>query len=579
MFVINFLIKEGKKLVFFYFILLIITLLIPIIFLINTNAIKNLIDILQSGNIPQIKNAILYFFISQMLVEFFWRMRDFVKIEFSIRLKMNSFNSVIKSLLFKNPIFFRENSVSSIVAISRYISEGSEKLFMIHFKTVRYFIYSITASYTLFRLNVSTGIIIFIWLFLWLSAIALIFPKLSKYVVNLGELKNNFLSNLSDTFFNIDSVFLYKTQVHEKEKLYFKTRELLKKERNVERILWYLWIFQGISFSVCMLSVLLVTMQKSKNIALETGKFAMIIRLLVEFGSQMWSFSEDITDFIEAYGKVRSGLNIVENTKLREIELDKKIQQSETENSIDHLEGSYMGVATKGKDINYHQENETESSHQIVFDKEIIFDKVLFSRPEKEFFFDCRIPTGKNIALIGSSGSGKSTFIQLLLEILKPDSGSIYIPCLNDFSYLSQDPKLFNASIRYNLKYGLNREPEEIELEKVSRICNLDFIKNLSQGYDTIVSDSLLSKGQVQRILIGRCLLRESELLILDEPTSALDSQNEKEIIDIVLAIPGTKLIVSHKPLAIEKADFVILLENGKIVATGSYDYFKSKYS
>jgi len=245
MFVINFLIKEGKKLVFFYFILLIITLLIPIIFLINTNAIKNLIDILQSGNIPQIKNAILYFFISQMLVEFFWRMRDFVKIEFSIRLKMNSFNSVIKSLLFKNPIFFRENSVSSIVAISRYISEGSEKLFMIHFKTVRYFIYSITASYTLFRLNVSTGIIIFIWLFLWLSAIALIFPKLSKYVVNLGELKNNFLSNLSDTFFNIDSVFLYKTQVHEKEKLYFKTRELLKKERNVERILWYLWIFQG----------------------------------------------------------------------------------------------------------------------------------------------------------------------------------------------------------------------------------------------------------------------------------------------------------------------------------------------
>ena len=83
----------------------------------------------------------------------------------------------------------------------------------------------------------------------------------------------------------------------------------------------------------------------------------------------------------------------------------------------------------------------------------------------------------------------------------------------------------------------------------------------------------------MQRILIGRCLLRESELLILDEPTSALDSQNEKEIIDIVLAIPGTKLIVSHKPLAIEKADFVILLENGKIVATGSYDYFKSKYS
>ena len=572
--VINFLIKEGKKLVFLYFVLLIITFLIPIIFLINTNAIKNLIDILQSGNILKIKNAILYFFASQMLVEFFWRMRDFVKIEFSIRLKMNSFNSVIETLLFKNPIFFRENSVSSVVAISRYISEGSEKLFMIHFKTVRYFIYSITASYTLLRLNVSTGIIIFIWLFLWLSAIALIFPKLSKYVVNLGELKNNFLSNLSDTFFNIDSVFLYKTQIHEKEKLYFKTRELLKKERNVERILWYLWIFQGISFSLCILGVLLVTMEKSKNIALETGKFAMIIRLLVEFGNQMWSFSEDITDFIEAYGKVRSGLNIVENSELQEIQLNKRIEQNEMENRNKGLEGNYVtAIVANEKDSGYHQQSQMENDDQIVF------DKVLFSRAEKEFFFDCRIPIGKNIALIGSSGSGKSTFIQLLLEILKPDSGSISTPCLNNFSYLSQDPKLFNASIRYNLKYGLNREPEEIELEKVSKICNLDFIENLSQGYDTIVNDSLLSKGQVQRILIGRCLLRESELLILDEPTSALDSQNEKEIIDIVLAIPGTKLIVSHKPLAIEKADFVILLENGKIVATGSYDYFKSKYS
>ena len=130
--------------------------------------------------------------------------------------------------------------------------------------------------------------------------------------------------------------------------------------------------------------------------------------------------------------------------------------------------------------------------------------------------------------------------------------------------------------LRYNLKYGLIKELEENELQKVSEICNLDFIQNLSQGYDTVVNEGLLSKGQVQRILIGRCFLRKSKLLILDEPTSALDFQNEKEIIDIVLAMPGTKLIVSHKPFAIKKADFIIFFKDGQIIATGNYDYFKA---
>ena len=188
------------------------------------------------------------------------------------------------------------------------------------------------------------------------------------------------------------------------------------------------------------------------------------------------------------------------------------------------------------------------------------------------------------VGIIGPNGGGKTTLIKVLLGLIEPQQGAV---------------KVFGKSVEKGRKY-LGYVPQFVECDRAFPITVWDVVKmgrlgkSSPQKDNEKVTEALgqveildlkdkrigeLSGGQRQRVYIARALATEPKLLILDEPTSALDSQNEKEIIDIVLAIPGTKLIVSHKPLAIEKADFVILLENGKIVATGSYDYFKSKYS
>lgn len=555
--VLNFLAKESRKVKALYVGMFIVTLFIPIIFIVNARSLSLLIDIIQKGNKLAIRNAIFYFFASQLLVESIWRIRDFLKIEFSIRVKMNIFNSVIDNLLSKSPTFFKTNNISSIVAISRYISEGGEKLLIIHFKAIRYIIYAITASYTLFNFGNLVGIIVLLWVILWLLVVTNLFPYISRYVVNLGDLKNKFLDNLSDTFRNNYSIFVYQTYEHEKEKLYSRTAKLMRRERKLERVLWYLWVFQAVTFTVSIASVLLTVMQNSTNIALEAGKFSMIIRVLMEFGSQMWQFSEDITEFIEAYGKTKSSLDAIEDFDPKSI--------SKHEEDID-FEGQ----------TEYNAKYQIETINLAESSKEIIFDQVIFLRDGKKFAFDCKIPANKNIALIGNSGSGKTTFIHLAMRILKPNFGSIGLYSKN-FAYLPQEPKLFNASIKYNLIYGLNRNLEKDELEKITSICKLDFVKNLTDAYDTVVNDNLLSRGQIQRILIARCFLQKAEILFLDEPTSALDPQNEREIVDIIFDMPGTKLIVSHKPSSIEKADLIMLFKDGEIIDQGSYDYFKSK--
>ena len=202
------------------------------------------------------------------------------------------------------------------------------------------------------------------------------------------------------------------------------------------------------------------------------------------------------------------------------------------------------------------------------------------------------INKGKMTALVGKSGSGKSTITDLILGLQVPVSGEVMIDdvALNNYKqnsfrqkigYVPQDPMLFDCSIRDNLLWS-NENATEPEIWDVLKLANADsFIKELPNGLDTLVGDRgvRLSGGQRQRIALARALIRNPELLILDEATSSLDSESEKLIQNSIenVAQKTTLLVVAHRLSTISKADQVYVLNNGNIIEEGSFENLITK--
>ncbi|MBD2189142.1 heterocyst formation ABC transporter subunit HepA [Pseudanabaena mucicola] len=196
------------------------------------------------------------------------------------------------------------------------------------------------------------------------------------------------------------------------------------------------------------------------------------------------------------------------------------------------------------------------------------------------------IECGKTTALVGASGAGKTTLADLIPRLYDPTNGFINIDGIDlrdltidslrrKMAVVSQSTFIFNASVRYNIAYGLTDISEQA-VKDVARQANaLDFITDMPEGFDTVLGDRgvRLSGGQCQRIAIARALLRKPEILILDEATSALDSVTERMIQESLdeLSKDCTVITIAHRLSTIVRADKVVVLEKGRIVEEGTY--------
>lgn len=226
---------------------------------------------------------------------------------------------------------------------------------------------------------------------------------------------------------------------------------------------------------------------------------------------------------------------------------------------------------------------------------EIVFKEVRFTYPGRDrtlHGLNLRIQKGKMTALIGESGSGKSTITDLVLGLQIPEQGEVLIDgiSLNDYKqntfrerigYVPQDPLLFHCSVRDNLIWSFENATDQ-DIWNALRLANAEkFVKDLPEGLDTMVGDRgvRLSGGQRQRIALARALLRSPELLILDEATSALDSESERLIQQSIehVAKNTTILVVAHRLSTIAKADQVYILSNGSVIEEGSFHSLSKK--
>jgi ABC-type multidrug transport system fused ATPase/permease subunit len=233
------------------------------------------------------------------------------------------------------------------------------------------------------------------------------------------------------------------------------------------------------------------------------------------------------------------------------------------------------------------------------FEKEIKLENINFSYPgnDRTILENINLEIEKNtfVALIGATGSGKTTLVDLALGLFVPNGGTFKVDGIPinekniknwqvNLGYVPQQIYLSDDTVAHNIAFGIS--DEEIDMEQVKRVAQManlkDFVENeLSSSYDTIIGERgiRLSGGQRQRIGIARALYCNPQVLLLDEATSSLDNATEKEVLDAIEGIAKLKtmIVIAHRLTTVKNCNRVYVIEKGKIIDEGSYDEIVNK--
>ena len=316
-----------------------------------------------------------------------------------------------------------------------------------------------------------------------------------------------------------------------------------------------------------------------KNLAGPFSEFMgiLVIGVLLWFGGRMVLVSESIsgTTFIVFMGLAYNILTPAKNLSKSFYSIKKGNAAAERVFEIIEYD-KYSNDRTRNIEIEEFKDKISFQDLEFSYGESKILDGITFT-----------IKKGESVALVGSSGSGKSTIANLLNGFFSADSGSLLIDGINisdikreslykNISIVTQESILFNDNIFNNIKIG-NLDSEKEDIISAAKEANAhEFIEEQINGYETVIGDygNKLSGGQKQRLTIARAMLKSPSILILDEATSSLDSKSEKKIQDAInkLMQGKTSLIIAHKFSTIKKCDKIILIDKGRIIAQGTHE-------
>ena len=394
------------------------------------------------------------------------------------------------------------------------------------------------------------GLLIFIVFYVLCAAVT--FKKISHLSREWAEADNKQTGQLADSISNILSVKSYGREAHERHRYANFTRATMnagfaQMRGQMKRDMGFNIVNTGI---IAIITLFLIIGQPVFGLAIST--LILIVNYSMQIMGELWNVNNIFKGVNRVFG------DAYEMTEI----LDMK-------DAVVDLPGAKPLEVKRGA-ISY--ENVEFKHHDA---KESIFTD-----------FNLDIKPGERIGLVGISGSGKTTLTKLLLRFADVDNGQITIDGQNiknvqqvslreSIAYVPQETSLFHRSIAENIAYA-KPDATQKEIERAAKLANAhDFIKDLPDGYETLVGERgiKLSGGQRQRIAIARAILKDAPILVLDEATSALDSESEALIQDaLVKLMKGrTSIVVAHRLSTIASLDRIIVLDNGKIVEQGTH--------
>lgn len=387
--------------------------------------------------------------------------------------------------------------------------------------------------------------VFFISISFWLAA------RCRPYALNAAAARSETTGRIVDSVTNLSSSRLFARLGFERrylnEQLWRELKEVRKSNWYSERVRW----FQFISAAILKIGTLYYSLSLWSQGAIAAADFVVATSLSLLIITEARNLSRRFLEFFEHIGNVSNGVYTI----VRPHEI------------IDHPNAIVPSI-TQGR---------------------IEFDRVHFSYSSGKTVFSnlsVTIQPGERVGLVGFSGSGKSTFVNLILRLFDPQAGQIKIDGIDirdmaqnalhaQISLIPQDPSLFHRTLLENIRYGRLEASDEEVIEAAHKAHAHEFIVRTKEGYDSLVGERgvKLSGGQRQRIAIARVILKDAPILILDEATSSLDSITERTIQDTLdSAMQGkTVIVVAHRLSTIAHLDRILVFDQGHIIEDGTH--------
>lgn len=518
---------------------------------------KEIIDVV-SGASQDPEGELLFLFlvlvVAYVLMNILFRAGDYCIIISQSNIIRDLTNYTLEKLQNHSYTFFSNTFAGGLIAKGKRFINAFETLhdqlvFSIWFGLVSL----VTSTAVLFYFSPILGALFLGWLILYITMVSfLIQIQIPKSLEN-AKADTKVIAHFSDIISNFFTVMMFGIRRRE-EKDFQKTVEFQEKKRRIAWIQEGFWnsMWQSINIGIFTLVFVGISLWLWVEGSITAGTIVLVQIYVIASFQVVWNISKNFVRISTAM------TNANEMVEIFEQEVDVKDQRSPEPVRIKDGDIRFT-------DVTFLYEGETQ-----------VFKK-----------FNLHIKAGEKVALVGHSGSGKTTITKLLLRFNDIDSGEITIDGQNiasvkkdelrkKIAYVPQEPLLFHRTLRENIAYAR----PSAKLKEVMGVADgahaHEFIKDLPQQYDTLVGERgiKLSGGQRQRVAIARAMLKNAPIIMLDEATSALDSVSEKLIQECFAKLMEgkTTIVIAHRLSTIQKMDRIIVLENGKIVEDGTHE-------
>ncbi len=407
------------------------------------------------------------------------------------------------------------------------------------------------AIITLWMTNVRFAIFMFCWVALFLGSVLLFSKKFNHLSDAWAEIGSSLTGKFVDIFSNILPVRLFAKKRQERDDLNHSFQAAVDAEQKLYWAYFWLWVGYGGTFFIVQALNFYWLLRGRQEGWISIGDFALVLIINGAIVSELWSFAQVFSTFSKLYGRITQALRDILHAP-----------------AIEDAKDATTLVVTHGA---------------------IRFEQVRFGYPGNAPLFEnltVTISPGEKVGLVGYSGGGKTTFVNLLLRLYDLTGGAIFIDSQDirqvtqdslraNIAMIPQDPSLFHRSLMENIRYGrLNATNREV-IDAAKQADAHEFIMQLPQGYDVHVGERgvKLSGGQRQRIAIARAILKNAPILILDEATSQLDSITENHIQSgLWPQMEGkTTLVIAHRLSTLLKMDRILVFDQGNVIEDGSH--------
>ncbi len=490
-----------------------------------------------------------------------WRLCDYSWAKMTPLMKKKITSETLSYVMQHSHTFFQNNFSGSLANKIRDLFNYAPKLVeTILYNFLSVFLSLIIAFFALYSIHKAFAFGLIFWAILFVLMAVRSAKLTNRMSINIARQQTKIMGNIVDILGNISNVRLFANSEFEKKRIdVFQDKYTRLFERRGFFLVKF-YTLHGLSFVAYFVACIVFLIHLYVQGKVTLGDFMMLFTINNYIIHLMWMSANALRTFLEDLGSVNQALKIL-NTPLQIEDGSADLKISKGEIKFDDVDFAYEE------------------------DKAIFKDKSLTIKP------------GQKVGLVGHSGSGKSTFINLIMRLYDIKSGKITIDD-QDISQVTkdslrraigvipQDPSLFHRTLYENISYGepkpLPRSkaiPEIIEAAKKAHSHN--FIENLPNGYSSLVGERgiKLSGGQRQRISIARAFLKNAPILILDEATSQLDSITETIIQESLqnLMEDKTTLVIAHRLSTLKIMDRILVFKNGEIVEDGTHDELIAK--